>query len=258
MAITAGVLSQVAVTDKTASLSATAATGGTGPYTYQWYKSTQSGFSPGGGNIIAGATDLALEDDGLIPNTLYYYKLIATDTGHSNDEVTYTQLAVTTANQTLSQNQFAQSEYLGTVDQALSTNTHPVQIDVSQATPLFAGAAVKVVDSAYGIPKVVGCTAQDDECIGFINFDVKSPSFPAASLAEVSMESNVIYLYATEAIARFAKVCLDISTMGGVQSAASASVGDTIVGFAYDKAVGAGDLIRVYVGAPYYFGKVPA
>jgi hypothetical protein len=60
MTLTAGAITQTAVTDTTASLVVAAATGGTRPYTYQWYRSTTSGFSPGGGNIISGATALTL------------------------------------------------------------------------------------------------------------------------------------------------------------------------------------------------------
>jgi len=57
----------------------TAATGGVSPYTYQWYRSTTSGFTPGGGNILSGKTSLVLNDTGLTPGTTYSYVLRATD-----------------------------------------------------------------------------------------------------------------------------------------------------------------------------------
>jgi hypothetical protein len=41
-------------------LVAPAASGGTAPYTYQWYSSTTFGFTPGAGNIVAGATSQRL------------------------------------------------------------------------------------------------------------------------------------------------------------------------------------------------------
>lgn len=251
MSITAGVLSQVAVTSTTDSLLATAATGGSGPYDYQWYKSTTSGFTPGGGNIISGATALTLNDTGLIPNTLYYYKVVATDTGHSNDTAEYTQLAVTTSAPVLSPNQFAQSTYLGMIDLRFPYNSVSVQIDASQATALYSGSAVKIVDSANGIPKVVGCAANSDEVLGFINFDVKTVQFVAGSNAEISMAGNVMYLYATAAIARGVQVSLDLTTNGGVRSAAG-HTGDDIVGWAYDKATAAGQLIRVFIKTPSF------
>ncbi len=249
MAITAGVLSLVSVAQTTASLSATAATGGTGPYTYQWYRSTVSGFTPSGANDIVGATSLTLSDTGLLPGTLYYYKMIAIDTGHSNDPIEYAQLAVTTVITQSLQNQFQQAPYLGQVDQQLNFNTHPVQIDASQATPLFAGAAVKMVDSAGGVPKVIGCAADDDQVLGFINFDIKSVSFAAGVGAEISMAGNVMYLMATATFARGAQLAIDPATTGGVLAAA----GDArYVGWAYDKASAVGQLVRVYIVTPSY------
>lgn len=254
MTITAGTLSLVSVGSTTANVLATAATAGTGPYTYQWYRSTTSGFTVGAGNIIAGATTLAYTDTGLIPGTQYYYKVVATDTGHSNDTAEYTQLAVATTAPTLNPNQFAQTSYLGTIDLRFPYNSVSVQVDVSQATSLYAGSAVKIVDSADGVPKVVGCAANSDEVLGFINFDIKTIAFVAGSMAEISMGGNVMYLYATGAIARGVQVSLDLTTNGGVRSAAG-HTGDDIVGWAYDKATAAGQLIRVFIKTPS-FAKV--
>jgi hypothetical protein len=249
MTLTAGVLSQSAVTDTTASLVATAATGGTGPYTYQWYRSTTSGFSPGGGNIISGATALTLSDTGLIPNTTYYYKVIVTDTGNSNVTATYTQLAVVTSAQTMNPNQFAQTEYVGTIDLRFDGDTVSCQVDVSQATALYPGQPVKLVDSADGVPKVIAATAATDAVFGFINFDIKSVTFPASAACEVSMSGNVMYLYATAAIARGAQVMIDVTTVGGVKTATG---GGTYVGWAYDKATAAGALIRIFIKTPSF------
>lgn len=247
MSITAGVLSQVSVSSTTASLSATAATAGTAPYTYQWYRSTTTGFSPGAGNLIAGATALTLVDTGLIPNTQYYYKVVATDAVPAT--ATYTQLAVATTAPVLNPNQFSQTSYLGTIDLRFPYNSVSVQIDVSQATPLFCGAAVKLVNSAGGVPKVVGCAANSDNVFGFINFDIKTVSFVAGSTAEVSMNGNVMYLYSTGVIARGAQVTLDLTTNGGV---ASITTGSNIVGFAYDGFPAAGTLGRIFLKTPSY------
>jgi hypothetical protein len=250
MATTAGALSQVSVGSTTAQLSSAAATGGTAPYTYQWYRSTTSGFTPGAGNIIAGATSLTLNDSGLIPNTQYYYKVIATDSGSVAG--TSAQLAVATTNaSTLGQNQFAQSTLLGTVDLRMCNNTISAQIDASQSGNLYAGQAVKIVDSADGIPKVVACTANSDQVFGFINFDMKTVAFVAGSPCELSLAGNAIYLYATGAIARGAQVQLDVSSPGAVASKVNSS-GASIVGYAFDKAPAAGALIRVVLSAPSF------
>lgn len=249
MATTAGALTQVSVSDTKASLSSAVATGGTAPYTYQWYRSTTTGFTPGGGNIIAGATSLTLNDTGLIPNTAYFYKVVATDSGSVAG--TSSQLAVSTAAPLLNPNQFAQSSLLGMIDLRFPYNTVSVLIDTSQATGLYAGAAVKMVDSVDGVPKVVGCSANSDEVLGFINFDIKTIVFLAGAPAEISMSGNVMYLYATGAIARGAQVSLDLTTNGGVRSAAG-NTGDDIVGWAFDKAAAAGALIRVFVRTPSF------
>lgn len=250
MSITAGVISLVSKTSTQAVLSATAATAGTGPYTYQWYRSTTTGFTPGGGNILAGKTALSLTDTGLIPSTQYYYKVVATDTGASNATVEYVQLGVATTNPVQNINAFAQSPQLGMIDMRFDYNTIPVQIDASQATALYAGAAVKMVDSADGVPKVVGCAANADEVLGFINFDIKTVSFAAGAAAEISMAGNVIYLYATAAIARGAKCALDLTTNGGV-GPVSGSGGEDIVGWAFDKA-STGSLFRVFLMTPSF------
>lgn len=75
----AGAASTVDRTSTTVSLSATDAAGGVDPYTYQWHRSTSSGFTPSGGNAISGATSLTLLDTGLSDATTYYYKLAYTD-----------------------------------------------------------------------------------------------------------------------------------------------------------------------------------
>lgn len=250
MTVTAGALSQVSVGSTTASLLSAAATAGTGPYTYQWYRSTTSGFTPGGGNIISGATSLTLDDTGLIPNTVYYYKVVATDTGDSNATSTSSQLAVTTAAPSQAQNQFGQSAYLGMIDQRFPYNTVSVQIDSTQSDALYAGAPLKVVDSAGGVPKVVACDASTDQCIGFLNYNQKNITYAAGEAAEMSMKGNVMFLYATGAISRFAQVVLDVDNNG--VAAATGSTGSRIVGFAFDKATAAGQLIRVFIEAPSY------
>lgn len=86
--LTAGAISFTSATPTTVTMAATAATGGTSPYTYQWYRSATSGFAPGGGNSIAGATSLTLADAPPDGQT-YYYKVIATDSASAT--VAYTQ-----------------------------------------------------------------------------------------------------------------------------------------------------------------------
>ncbi len=94
MALTAGTISIVSVHDYYDSLSSDAATMGSTPYTYQWYRSVTLNFTPGGGNIVSGATSLTLNDTGLVPETTYYYKVVVTDALSAH--ATSNQLEVTT------------------------------------------------------------------------------------------------------------------------------------------------------------------
>ncbi len=252
MSLTAGTISTVSVGSDTASLVTTAASGGTGPYTQQWYRDVTTGFSPAGGNLIAGATALTLNDTGLTPGTTYFYKVVFTDTGASNVTVTATQKTLTTTAPQLSQNQFQMREYLGSLDLRYNTNVVAVEIDVSQATTLYPGAAVKMVADAAnlgGVPKVVGCSANSDEVLGFIVYNIKNSSFVAGQAAEIAMYSCVQYLYSTTAITRGARVTLDLNTNGGVSAAVSTA---KYVGWAFDGATAAGQLIRIWLLTPSF------
>lgn len=251
MSLTAGALSQVSVSSTVAVLSSAVATSGTAPYTYQWYRSTTTGFTPGAGNLISGATSLSLTDTGLIPGTSYFYVVKATDSAGSPATANSAQLAVTTTQPVIDPNSFTMSTFLGVPDLRFNFNTISVEVASTQATALSAGQGVKIVDSADGIPKVVACAANADNVFGFINFDIKSQTFAAGDRCEISQAGNVLYLYSTTAIARGAQVTLDLSTVGGVGVLVGSS-GANVVGWAYDKATAAGQLIRVRLTAPSY------
>lgn len=92
-ALTAPTISLTAKTDTTASLTAPEATGGTSPYSYQWYRSTASGTL---GSAITGATTRTLNDTGLSPSTSYYYTLRVTDSAATPATADSNQLLVTT------------------------------------------------------------------------------------------------------------------------------------------------------------------
>lgn len=248
MAVTAGALTQLSVGSNGATLQSAVATAGTAPYTYQWYRSTTTGFTPGGGNIITGATSLTLVDTGLIPNTVYYYKVIATDAVPATS--TSTQLVVTTTAQSLSPNQFAQVTLAGVLDGKNNWNSIPCLVDLSQSGTIYASQPVKFVNSVGGVPKVIACTANSDVCYGFVNYSFINTQFVAGQPLEISQTENLIYLYATTAIPRGSQVTLDIANNGvGVLVGSS---GASIVGWAFDEATAAGQLIRVKVRAPSF------
>jgi hypothetical protein len=254
MAITAGVVSLSAVTSTTASLVATPATAGTAPYTYQWYRSTVTGFSPGSGNILTGQTALTLNDTNLVPNTTYFYVLAATDQVPTT--VDYTQVTVLTQPQSMSQNQFSQTPYIGMPDMRYEPNTIAAQVSPNQVAPIYNGMAVKI-DTAIvqtgsnGIPQMILATANTDSVAGFVIYDLKSLSYKPGDAMSVGLADTVLYLYSTTAITPFTQVQLDLTTGGGVAAKVGSS-GANLVGFAFDGASAAGQLIRVYLKTPSF------
>jgi hypothetical protein len=144
-------------------------------------------------------------------------------------------------------NQFSQAPVQGQLDLRFNTNTVTCQVDTSQATAMVPGQAVKLVDSAGGVPKVIAATDDADDVYGFINYDIKDREFVAFDAVEVSvMHDNVMYMTADAAIARGAEVAVVIADV----EVRTAVATDRIVGRAYDKATAAGQLIRVTINLP--------
>lgn len=249
MALTAGTPSLVNLSNQTVSLISTAASGGVGPYTQQWYSSTTGGFTPGAGSLISGATALTLSQTGLQSATPYYYKLIYIDTGNANTPITSAQLAVTTqGGQSLSQ--FGQSPLIGAVVEPYSTGTIPCIVDVSSA-PLRPGMPVKLVpNTLQAVPAVAAVTAASDSVYGFVNLNMRNSTFVPGMALEISRKGNVMNLYATAAVTQGAQLQLDISTLGGVVTSVGSS-GATYVGEAFDGSTGPG-VIRVWIETPSF------
>lgn len=242
MTYAAGALTKVLIGSSTASLSSAVATGGTGPYTYQWYRSTTNSFTPGAGNILTGQTALTLADSGLVANTTYYYVVVATDTGNSNTTANSAQLTVLTE-PSLVQNQFAQSPIVGVIDLSLgSQNLVAAQVDASVTSQIYPGQAVKIVaNTVGGILKVAPIAAKGDAAFGFVRFNIKDLVYTAGMNLEVAMFGSVIWCMATGAITQMAEVCIDPTYIGGVQATGNTA---TYIGWAIDGAASAG-LIRV-------------
>jgi hypothetical protein len=78
-------------------------------------------------------------------------------------------------------------------------------------------------------------------------------NFPAGAACEISQAGNFMWLYAVAPIARGAQVQADVSTPGqGLVKTITGSSGADIVGYAFDKAVSAGQLIRVRLTVPSF------
>lgn len=89
----AGVASVVTTGLTTTTVTATAPTGGTSPYTYQWQRKLTSGGSYAN---VTGATALALNDTGLTRGSVYYYQCLQTDSAVAPATVTTNAVTLTT------------------------------------------------------------------------------------------------------------------------------------------------------------------
>ena len=253
MSLAAGALSIVSVGPNSDVLSSAVATGGTAPYSYQWYRSTATGFSPGPSNILAGATSLSLSDSGLVPGTIYYYKVVATDSASPAATATSAQLVVTTSTLQPNPNQFALSPYLGMLDLRFNGDTLACVFDPAGSGSLVGGQAVKFSVNAAGMPLVVPSLAQADVVAGYVNYDIKSAVFGPGNRLEISMAGNVMYLMAAASISRGQSLiqipaAVAGGTNGGVLPVTGSS-GFPIVGFALDT-VAIGSLVRVFLQTP--------
>lgn len=151
----------------------------------------------------------------------------------------------------LNQNQLVQQPVQGQMDLRFNSNVLSVQVDVTSAGGLIPGQPVKMVDSVGGIPKVVECASDADDVLGFIAFDIKSAKFDAGDRCEIALVDGAgcMYMTSAAAIARKAQLAIVFGTPGQVQTAVAAS-GKTVVGYAFDKATAAGQLIRVMMLPP--------
>lgn len=144
---------------------------------------------------------------------------------------------------TLNINQFSQSAVQGMLDEKFGGMVLSAQIDVSTGGALTPGTAVKVVDSAGGVPKVVECAADTDEVFGFICFDQLHPTFDAYDPCEIAILNGgaCMFMTASAAIARNAVVTIVVAS----DKVKTSTGGSRDCGRALDKPAADGDLVRV-------------
>lgn len=239
MALTSGAISLVQKYTNKLDLAVTAGTGGTGPYAYQWYKSTVSGFSPDESNKVTGATGLQATITGLVPGQQYYFLVVTTDQGDSGATITSSQFGASTLAHGASQNEFAPNlPAAGQVDLRYSVNT----ISAIAGEALIAGQAVKFSSDN----KIHACTANTDRVDGFIIFNVKKNTFADNEACEIARGGSYITLRATSALSAGDPCAIDPSCIGGVTAIVST---ETPVGQAM-KTAAAGETVVVYLACP--------
>lgn len=153
---------------------------------------------------------------------------------------------------TLNQNQLQQSVVQGQIDLQMgpSGSVIPCQVYASEGTPLVPGQAVKLIDSANGVPKVTAVTAATDDVFGFVAYAQRTSSFAAGDAVEIALVGTVMYMTANGAIARGGRVMWITGIKVGARTV---NAKKTVIGWAVDKAASDGDLIRVFIQTPSPF-----
>ena len=149
-------------------------------------------------------------------------------------------------------NQFAQTTVLGQLDMEFAGSVASMQVSANQATALIAGQPIMVENSVGGAPKVLALSSNTDTTNGFVVRNLKDPNFPAFARVEVAMDGSVMYLNSGAAINRFSAVEAVQGTPGNVIAWGGVN---PVVGFAYDEATGANQLIRVFIKPPVAGGQ---
>lgn len=144
-------------------------------------------------------------------------------------------------------NQFAMQTVQGQMDLQFHGSVVSCQVDAAQATALVPGQAVKLATTAGGVPKVIALAANTDQPFGFVSRNLKDQNYSAGDRVEIAQFGSVMYMTAGAAIVRGASV--EVSN-AAVKVITAAGVNPTS-GFAYDTAAADGDLIRVFLQAPF-------
>jgi hypothetical protein len=240
-------LSLVTVTPNSVALSAVAAAG-TGPYTYAFYASQTTGFTPGPSNKISGsATAATFTDTGLLQNQTWFFVSIATDS--TSATATSSQLTVVTTNSGQQPTQFVPSPLVGQSDLFKNPNTIAVQVASAQTTGFLPGAALKWSSQAGPMPTVLASTATSDLVCGFAYYSTKDTQFIANGTLEMARNGDTIYLVAATTVSRGNFLTSLPPTAGGGTGYVTPTTGSSgfcIVGEALDNAT-AGQPFRVQV-----------
>lgn len=142
-------------------------------------------------------------------------------------------------------NQRTQTPMIGQLDQHVNNNVVASRIYASStATVLVAGQAVKLVDQVGEIP-VVDVAAVTDKIWGVICHTTKGDTFVKGDVVDVARRGSVMYMQASAAIARGAKVQLDPT--GPTVATLTSLATNCSIGICWDKPAAANAMCRVEI-----------
>lgn len=155
-------------------------------------------------------------------------------------------------------NSFTQAPILGQVDLVPSPNVITAQIISSSTAPAIqVGDAVKLVTGTSATILVDICTGPTDgPVLGVIPYNERKNLYSAGDLIEVAQVNTYVYLKASAAVARGAKVTTTASTTANDPLVTTVSVPSTqyVTGIAVDVATAANQLIRVQIAPSFNSG----
>ena len=151
-------------------------------------------------------------------------------------------------------NSFAQTPVQGQMDLSFIGSVVSARVSANQATALIAGQAVAgdataPTTSQDGVPPVIALTNGSVPAIGFVVRNIKDINAPTNARVELALDGACMYMTSDSTI-------VGINRFAPVEYNATANTVlawqgvNPIVGYAYDAAINAGDLIRVLIRSP--------
>lgn len=153
-----------------------------------------------------------------------------------------------------SPNQFAQTMEKGQLDLNRFSDVVTCRVSTSASASLVPGQAVTLADEAGKTISVIdGVSGPTVKAFGVVLRNLKQSEFAVNEMVEVAINGSVVYMEASEAIARGGLVAYSVT---GEKVAEAVSTNE-VLGIAMDKASADGDLIRVML-APATVSQVVA
>lgn len=130
-----------------------------------------------------------------------------------------------------------------------NTESFSGMIDASVVGNVVPGTPMKIVTTSAKLPHFAPATAED-KIVGFLEWNVIRSAYVAGTPCQVSPDTNVMYMEASEAINAGVNVTMDSFSNITIKTAAAASgddPADPVIGYALEAATAAGQLIRVKI-----------
>jgi hypothetical protein len=267
--LTPGAITTSGIASTTATLTAASPNGGTAPYSYQWYLSTESGFVPQTSNVASGATGLVYNAAGLLPATTYNALQIVTDSSGAIAWSNYAVFTTTTSSATdfsltpSSQTTLpgtATGDYTVTLNGTLASN-ETVALSDGGAGGTFTPSSLNFTSANAGTPQEFTYAPASGTAGDSITITVMaSGPFSASHTATCSVGSPVTagVLYATYVGVRTVQLSATLPS-GGSESfdfQLYRSTSSGVLGSAVTGATGPGWVDNPLTGGTHYYYTV--